>query len=105
MSVTEEYYAHIYPTANDTDKSDSTSPTKDANDENNDYHRSEEQVNVCLESSTSKLKELKRRYLRCSSHCTITHLKKFIALKLYNNKDKFKDVSTSACFLQELNNF
>ncbi len=48
------------------------------------------------EDSGKKLKEsgggLKRRYIRCSSIATVTHLKKFIAKKLLSSIDKHKDV-------------
>lgn len=58
-----------------------------------DYHRSDEQVSVCLEvSQDGQLRPLKRRYIRCSVQTTITHLKKFIALKLYRDMSRFKDV-------------
>ena len=70
-----------------------TSPTPSTTEEDNDYHRSDEQVNICLECNSLQLKKLKRKYLRCSSQATITHLKKFLALKLYNNDGKYKDVS------------
>ncbi|XP_074643819.1 polycomb group RING finger protein 3-like [Tubulanus polymorphus] len=63
-------------------------------DENQDYHRYDEQVNICLEGSeeTSRWRELKKKYIRCSSHTTITQLKKFLALKLFKNMEKFKNV-------------
>ncbi|RUS86313.1 hypothetical protein EGW08_005898 [Elysia chlorotica] len=60
--------------------------------EDDDHHRSDEQVNICLECRTPNLKNLKRRFLRVSSQATITHLKKFVALKLYNSISKFKEV-------------
>ncbi|KAK6186200.1 polycomb group RING finger protein 3 [Patella vulgata] len=59
--------------------------------EDKDYHRSDDQVNVCLECK-GQLKTLKRKFLRLSSHATIAQLKKFIALKIYNNQSKYKDV-------------
>jgi polycomb group RING finger protein 3 len=58
-----------------------------------DYHRQDEQVNVCLECISNNLKHLKRRFIRCSSQATITHLKKFIAKKVLNGMDKYRDVS------------
>lgn len=63
-----------------------------------DHHRSDEQVNICLECRAPNLKNLKRRYLRISSQATITHLKKFVALKLYNNINRFKEVSCMCLF-------
>merc|ERR1712107_565033 len=42
----------------------------------------DEQVNLVLEPKEGcKLKDIRRKYLRCSSLATIIHLKKFIALK------------------------
>lgn len=60
--------------------------------EEEDLHRNDEQVNICLECRASSLKTLKRRYLRISSQATITHLKKFVALKIYNNINRFKEI-------------
>lgn len=59
-----------------------------------DYHRQDEQVNVCLECISNNLKNLKRRFIRCSSQTTITHLKKFIAKKVLNGIDKYREVCT-----------
>lgn len=59
-----------------------------------DYHRQDEQVNVCLECISNNLSALKRKFIRCSSQATITHLKKFVAKKVLNGIDKYKDVST-----------
>ncbi|TRY91107.1 hypothetical protein DNTS_020402 [Danionella cerebrum] len=50
--------------------------------EENDYHRSDEQVSICLECNSSKLRGLKRKWIRCSAQATVLHLKKFIAKKL-----------------------
>lgn len=58
-----------------------------------DYHRMDEQVNLCLESSTSgSLKTLKRRFIRCSSQATITQLKKFVAKKVLNEMSKYREI-------------
>lgn len=38
------------------------------------------------------MKNLKRRFIRCSSQATITHLKKFIAKKVLNGIDKYREV-------------
>jgi regulatory protein YycI of two-component signal transduction system YycFG len=58
-----------------------------------DYHRMDEQVNLCLEcSSNSNLKNLKRRFIRCSSQATITQLKKFVAKKVLNGIEKYREV-------------
>lgn len=60
-----------------------------------DYHRMDEQVNLCLECSggSGNLKNLKRRFIRCSSQATITQLKKFVAKKVLNEISKYREVS------------
>lgn len=58
-----------------------------------DYHRQDEQVNVCLECVSANLKTLKRRFIRCSAQATILHLKKFVAKKVLNGMEKYRDVS------------
>lgn len=63
-----------------------------------DYHRMDEQVNLCLECSTnSNLKNLKRRFIRCSSQATITQLKKFVAKKVLNGIEKYREVRLLIC--------
>lgn len=57
-----------------------------------DYHRQDEQVNVCLECKNN-INALSRRFIRCSSQATITHLKKFVAKKVLSGMDKYKEVS------------
>lgn len=57
-----------------------------------DYHRQDEQVNVCLECISNNFKMLKRRFIRCSSQATITHLKKYIAYKILSGIDKYREV-------------
>nr|CAI5824816.1 unnamed protein product [Callosobruchus analis] len=57
-----------------------------------DYHRQDEQVNVCLECISSNLKTLKRRFIRCSAQATILHLKKFVAKKVLNGMEKYRDI-------------
>ncbi|XP_032806743.2 polycomb group RING finger protein 3 isoform X1 [Petromyzon marinus] len=51
-------------------------------EDDGDYHRTDEQVSVCLECHSGKLKTLKRKWIRCSSQATVLHLKKFLAKKL-----------------------
>ncbi|KAF4528638.1 hypothetical protein B566_EDAN012786 [Ephemera danica] len=50
------------------------------------------QVNLSLECVSSNLRGLNRRFLRCSAQATITHLKKFLAAKVLNAMDKYKDI-------------
>nr|CAD7442728.1 unnamed protein product [Timema bartmani]CAD7459036.1 unnamed protein product [Timema tahoe] len=66
-------------------------PAMDAHAES-DYHRQDEQVNVCLECISTSLKSLRRRFIRCSAQATITHLKKFIAMKVLNGTKLFRDI-------------
>jgi len=68
-----------------------TAPEKE---ENKDCHRLDEQVNICLEcKEINTLKSLKRRVLRLSSQATVTHLKKFVSLKVFDTTERYKDVS------------
>lgn len=57
-----------------------------------DFHRLDEQVNVCLECMSNNFKNLQRRFIRCSSQATITHLKKLVAKKILNGIDKYREV-------------
>lgn len=50
------------------------------------------QVSICLECNSSKLRGLKRKWIRCSAQATVLHLKKFIAKKL--NLTSFNEVNT-----------
>lgn len=43
----------------------------------------------------ANLKTLKKKYLRLSAQATITHLKKFIAKKVLDGMDKYRDVSNT----------
>lgn len=69
--------------------------TPDANT-NMDFHRFDEQVSIQLDlkdaNDSKKNLAMKRRFIRCSSIATVTHLKKFIAKKLLTTVDKYKDV-------------
>jgi polycomb group RING finger protein 3 len=68
-------------------------PVEKEENENCDYHRNDEQVNVCLEGQDQEMKSLRRKFLRLSSQATVSHLKKYIALKLFNDMTRFTDVS------------
>lgn len=50
-------------------------------------------VSICLECNSSKLRGLKRKWIRCSAQATVLHLKKFIAKKL--NLSSFNEVALS----------
>ncbi|ELW69763.1 Polycomb group RING finger protein 3 [Tupaia chinensis] len=64
------------------DDSSNKETAEEKQEEDNDYHRSDEQVSICLECNSSKLRGLKRKWIRCSAQATVLHLKKFIAKKL-----------------------
>jgi polycomb group RING finger protein 3 len=89
-----------YPKANatptnekDVFKFQSDTSNAHKNEENSDYHRSDEQVNIHLETMTGcPLKQMKRKFIRCSAHATVTHLKKFVAKKLFNSFEKYKEI-------------
>ncbi|CAG0887604.1 unnamed protein product [Darwinula stevensoni] len=60
--------------------------------ESTDYHRFDEQVNICLECSGSTLRSLPRKFIRCSSQATVSHLKKFLAIKILDSMEKYRDI-------------
>jgi len=58
-----------------------------------DYHRNDEQVNLQLDPSRdSNLDPIKWKYIRVSSNATTNHVRKYLAKKLWNNMDKYKDL-------------
>nr|ACO15276.1 Polycomb group RING finger protein 3 [Caligus clemensi] len=68
----------------------------DEEEKNRDYHRFDEQVSLLLEcvypQPQQQIRPLTKKYIRCSSLATVTHLKKFIATKLLRSVDKYKDL-------------
>lgn len=59
------------------------------------YHRDDEQIGIeLLTSSEELLKQIKARYIRCSSQMTINHLKKFLSKLIYKTTEKHRDVSS-----------
>lgn len=98
LKLQEEFYKSRdmpIPTAlaNGQDGIDPETDTKPKpTDPDQDYHRSDEQLSICLENKGTQLRKLKRKFLRCSAHATITHLKKFVALKIFNNFTRYKDI-------------
>ena len=93
MSIINSYLLVFFYSANEesveTDKTQSQNNDADGQD----YHRSDEQVNICLEGRGVSMRNLKRKFIRCSSQATIMQLKKFIALKVFNSAAKHTDVS------------
>ncbi|XP_040576274.1 polycomb group RING finger protein 3 [Lepeophtheirus salmonis] len=71
---------------------ESSQDTAGEDDKNQDYHRFDEQVSLLLECVTPHFRPLKKKYVRCSSLATVTHLKKFVATKLLQSVDKYKDL-------------
>jgi len=58
-----------------------------------DCHRSDDQINIVIESSPGcNLGPVKRKFIRCSVNTTVTHIKKFVAVKLFSNPDQYKDI-------------
>lgn len=59
----------------------------------NDYHREDEQINLyVMPHANCDLRPLKLKYIRLSSLATVTHLKKYIALKLFNDMERYKEL-------------
>lgn len=62
-------------------------------EENKNHHRLDEQVNIILEcQEINQLKNLKRKILRLSTSATVTQIKKFVALKVLDSIDRYKDI-------------
>ncbi|KAJ8026083.1 Polycomb group RING finger protein 3 [Holothuria leucospilota] len=65
------------------DKEDEdTKKNEEIRKDDNDYHRNDEQVKICLECCNSQLSQLRKKYIRISSQATVMHVKKFLAKKL-----------------------
>ncbi|KAM7540190.1 hypothetical protein Aperf_G00000034980 [Anoplocephala perfoliata] len=56
------------------------------------YHRDDEYVHVKLEPGSNSLKPLSLKYLRVSCKATVTHLRKYIALKVLDDISRFKEI-------------
>ena len=82
---------------------------------NMDFHRFDEQVSLLLEckerprspppataasgddaaAAGGGALHLRRKYVRCSSLATVSHLRKFVAKKLLHSSDRYKDVEVT----------
>lgn len=73
-------------------------PTPDYDTANNahsqdpNYHRDDDQVNVRLDPGCIGLPALPRRFLRLSALATVTHLRKYVAKKVLNDVNRFREV-------------
>lgn len=58
-----------------------------------DYHRNDEQINVYISPAPNcDLRAMSRKFLRISCLATVTLLKKYIAKKLYNDPERYKEL-------------
>ena len=57
-----------------------------------------------LECNGCTLAPLKRKFIRCSAQATITHLKKFIALKVLKGPQQYRDVSRTLIHIGNIDN-
>jgi polycomb group RING finger protein 3 len=58
-----------------------------------DYHREDEQINLyVIPHPSCDLKALKNKYIRLSNLATVTLMKKYIAIKLFNDVDRYKEL-------------
>jgi len=56
-------------------------------------HREDEQVNICLEPDLdSDMDDLKMKFIRCSTQATINHVKKYVAIKIWKDPSRFKEI-------------
>ncbi|KAI7692945.1 Polycomb group RING finger protein 3 [Sarcoptes scabiei] len=78
---------------NNTPQDVNSNPSADLNSNSFNYHRDDEQIGVELISfSESHLKQVKTRYIKCSSQLTITQMKKIISLMLFKTCDKHHNI-------------
>jgi polycomb group RING finger protein 3 len=73
------------------EKSEQENGKSSAEESRTNYHRDDEQIALSLEPLDG-LKNLDRKFILCSCHSTITHLKKFVAHKIYANIDLYKEL-------------
>lgn len=76
---------------NSSTASSSSSANVNTNTNQNDYHRNDEPIALSLEPLEG-LEQIKRKYIMCSCHSTITHLKKYISQEIYSNLDLYKEL-------------
>nr|QEP99639.1 polycomb group RING finger protein 3-like protein [Dugesia japonica] len=98
----EEYYRSIsmeIPSNEDLTRFKSEDdPTPDydtansAHSQDPNYHRDDDQVNVRLDPGGNELPALPRRFLRLSAMATVTHLRKYVAKKVFNDVSRFREV-------------
>lgn len=92
----------VYKVRPDRQPTDATRVTKinDANNNrlksinvNSNHHRDDERINLSVRPHPScDLKPLEQRYIRISCLATITHLKKYIALKIFGDIERYKEL-------------
>jgi len=56
------------------------------------YHRDDDQVNVRLDPGCNELPALPRKFLRLSALATVTHLRKYVSKKVFNDVNRFREV-------------
>ena len=65
----------------------------DANSNNHNFHTEDEQVGIELITSNEKvMQQIPHKFIRLSSQATIIMLKKFLALQLFKDMDRHKEV-------------
>ncbi|KAH6944502.1 hypothetical protein HPB50_003632 [Hyalomma asiaticum] len=58
----------------------------------NEAKSSKDLVEIFLESGSTQFKQLHCKFIRCSSKASITTLKKFVAVKLFNSIDRYNEI-------------
>nr|CDS28446.1 polycomb group ring finger protein 3 [Hymenolepis microstoma] len=66
--------------------------SSDSSNSDPNFHRDDDCVHVKLESGSESLKSLRFKYLRISSKATVTHLRKFVALNIFDDISRFKEI-------------
>ncbi|PAA85152.1 hypothetical protein BOX15_Mlig010246g2 [Macrostomum lignano] len=58
----------------------------------NNYHRGGEQVTLRLVTAEPELKQIDRMFVRLSTLATVTHVKKYIAMQVFEDASRFKEI-------------
>lgn len=81
------------PTSNTTTNKLKQIDTNGQGNRHRNYHRDDEQINLfVMPNSSCELRPLKHKYIRISCLATVTHLKKYIALKLFGDIERYKEL-------------
>ncbi len=70
----------------------SSQPEKVADENDPDCHRSDVQVNLSLKCVSKGIRHMQLPFVRVSTAATVSHVKKFIAVSIFDDFRKFKEL-------------